>query len=176
MIYDPLRFNEFSASKKVARRIAIMLVLSSLLLLDNIMFYLVRKFEIRYYSLAELSLFKLLYIGALAKMSYDIRKALSQPEVVRDDQATRKPLYYVVAVIPLINGIICSVVDITTEAISVYFESNMETNHCRTFEDEFKGMVQIPAVASVYLLSSVISTCGYLKYFPRLRICCQKTE
>ena len=176
MICDPLRFKEFSASKKVAERIAIALVISSLLLLDDIMLYLVHKFEIRYYSLAELSLLKLLYIGALAKMSYDIKNSLSQAEIVRDDQATRKPLYYVVAVIPLINGIICSVVDTTTEAISVYLETKMETNHCRSFEEGFKDKVQIPAVASVYLLTSVISTCGYLKYFPKLRICCRKTE
>ena len=151
-----------------------MLVLSSLLLFDDIMLYLFRKFslEIGYYSLAELSVFKLLYIGVLAKMRYDIRKSLSQAEILRDDQATRKPLYYVVAMIPLINGIICSVVDITTEAISVYLESKLETSHCRAIELGFKDKVQIPAVACVYLLTSVISTCGYLKYFPKLRICC----
>ena len=192
MICDPLRFGEFSASKKVVGRIAITLVISSLLLLDDItqviLRYrkiashldieqqdsLIRKISI--YSLVELSLFKLLYLGALVKMSYDIRKSLSQAEIVRDDQATRKPLYYVLALIPLINGIICSVTDITTEAISVYLHSNLKMHECSSAEERFNRMVQIPVVASAYLLTSVISTCGYLKYFPKLRICCRRTE
>ena len=192
MICDPLRFKEFSASKKVAKRIAIALVLSSLLLLDDITQIVLQHkmnkslddlepvdnlaHKISYYSLAELSLFKLLYIGALVKMSYDIRKSLSQAEVVRDDHATRRPLYYVVALIPLINGIICSVTDITTAAISVFFKSSLIKLECDTAKEGFNRMVQIPVVASFYLLTSIISTCGYLKYFPKLRICCRKTE
>ena len=192
MICDPLRFKEFSASKKVAERIAIALVISSLLLLDDIAQITAGRkpikseedrvqmdnlvFKISYYSLAELSLFKLLYIGALVKMSYDIRKSLSQAEVVRDDHATRRPLYYVVALIPLINGIICSVTDITTAAISVFFKSSLIKLECDTAKEGFNRMVQIPVVASFYLLTSIISTCGYLKYFPKLRICCRKTE
>ena len=191
MICDSLRFKEFSTSKKVAGRVAIALVLSSLLLLDDIAQLTYHKpikseedrvqmdnlvLKISYYSLAELSPFKLLYIGALVKMGYDIRKSLSQAEVVRDDHATRKPLYYVVALIPLINGIICSVADITTAAISVFFKSSLIKLECDTAKEGFNRMVQIPVVASFYLLTSIISTCGYLKYFPKLRICCRKTE
>ena len=191
MICDPLRFKEYKAFKKVLRRIAIALVLSSLLLLDDITqitFIYKQKSTLEdvgqadslvgattFYSLAELSVSKLVYIGALAKMGFDIKKSLSEAGNVRDDQTTRKPLFYIVAVIPLINAIFCSITDITTAAISVYLRSNLEKYECSRADEEFPHVVQIPLVASVYLLTSVINTFGYLICFPKLCFCCQKT-
>ena len=72
------------------------------------------------------------------------RNSLGQAENVRDDQATRKPLFYVVAVIPLINAIFCGVTDITTAAIFAYLRSNLESYECSRADEEFTHVVQIP--------------------------------
>ena len=190
MICDPLRFKEFSACKKVLRRIAIALLLFSLLLIDDITKI---SFEFRVslvaeqkervvskitmYSFVELSVFKLLYIGTLVKISLDIRNSLSQAENVRDEEGTRRPLFYVVAVIPLINSILCSSIEITTAAIIFYLRSNLKAYECTSADQKFSRVVQIPLVASVYLLTSIINTCGYLICFPKLRYwqCCRNT-
>ena len=187
MICDPLHFKEFSASKKVVRRIAIALALSPLLLVDDITIvsFTYQKHEednvdqaesllrnIAYYSLAELCVFKLLYISALAKICYDIRFSLSEAENVRRD--SRRPLFYIMGLIPLINGILCSATDITLAAISVSLRSDWELLLvCGGVHNIFNNVVEIPLTASVYVLTFFINTCGYLIVFPKLRLCCK---
>ena len=192
MICDPLNFKEFSASKNVVRRIVIALALSPILLIDDItkVTFTYQHYQdfpdedeaeslvgnIIYYSLAELCVFKLLYISALAKICYDIRNSLSEAENVRRDVASRRPLFYIMALIPLINGILCSATDITLAAISVYLNSHLESLLvCGGVHNVFTNVVEIPLAASVYSLTFFINTCGYLICFPKLRLCCRES-
>ena len=179
MICDPLHFADYIKWMNVFKRISMVLVVAALAMSDDIadtvLLSLSHKFHILsghkkflIYDMCEQSIFRVVYVGAMVKMVFDIRKSLRQDQRMLNG-TDRKPVFIAVAIVPITTSFLCHAIETCMMVIHFYIIRAGNRLICEDTGEAIKNHVTVPILTVVHLLSSLTNCCTYLICFPKLR-------